>query len=141
MSVADRLRDWMDRRQGLGPAFDAGAPAATVDVDPVLASRQEALIDEVAEAQFDLGGLAYEMAIRDHFVLEVLIRRAARLQELDAELAEVERLVRLREGAVSGACRGCGALHSRGAVFCWQCGDRLLEATPSGSALHRAPPG
>jgi hypothetical protein len=33
------------------------------------------------------------MAIRDHFRLDVLVRRAAKLQERDAELAEVERLL------------------------------------------------
>ena len=32
---------------------------------------------EVAELTWDLGGLTYEMAIRDHFRLDVLIRRAA----------------------------------------------------------------
>ena len=33
------------------------------------------------------------MAIRDHFRLDVLIPRAAALQERDAELGEVERLL------------------------------------------------
>ena len=32
------------------------------------------------------------MAIRDHFRLDVLVRKAAELQEADAELGEVERL-------------------------------------------------
>ena len=36
------------------------------------------------------------MAIRDHFRLDVLVRRAAALQERDAELAEVERFWRWR---------------------------------------------
>jgi hypothetical protein len=39
------------------------------------------------------------MAIRDHFRLDVLVRRAAKLQDRDAELAEVERLLRLDENA------------------------------------------
>jgi hypothetical protein len=92
-----------------------------------LERRREQLALQVAELQFDLGGLAYEMAIRDHFRLDVLTRRAARLQELDGELAETERLLHLADGGASGTCRSCGALHSRGAVFCWQCGSRLLE--------------
>jgi hypothetical protein len=85
----------------------------------------------VTELHWDLGGLAYEMAIRDHFRLDVLVRRAAVLQERDAELAEIERLLRLEEAAVAGSCPGCGAPHSRGAVFCWQCGATLMERLPS----------
>ncbi|MEA2155400.1 MAG: hypothetical protein QOE11_1540 [Solirubrobacteraceae bacterium] len=90
-----------------------------------LAERRDALAEQVAQLQFDLGGLAYEMAIRDHFRLEVLVRRAAALQELEAQLGEVERLLALGETASTGACAGCGALHGRGAVYCWQCGNAL----------------
>jgi hypothetical protein len=85
----------------------------------------------VVELHWDLGGLAYEMAIRDHFRLEVLVRRAALLQARDAELAEVERLLRLEESAAAGVCPACGAPHSRGALFCWQCGGTLMERAPS----------
>jgi hypothetical protein len=56
-----------------------------------LERRRQELAGKVAELHWDLGGLAYEMAIRDHFRNDVLLRRAAQLQELDAELAEVER--------------------------------------------------
>ena len=56
-----------------------------------LEHRREGLAAQVAELHWDLGGLAYEMAIRDHFRNDVLLRRAAQLQELDTELAEVER--------------------------------------------------
>jgi phosphatidylinositol-3-phosphatase len=56
-----------------------------------LERRREELAAKVAELHWDLGGLAYEMAIRDHFRNDVLLHRAAQLQELDAELAEVER--------------------------------------------------
>ena len=59
----------------------------------------------MTELHWDLGGLAYEMAIRDHFRLDVLVRRAAVLQERDAELAEVERLLRMEEGASPAAAR------------------------------------
>ncbi len=93
--------------------------------------RREELADRVAEGQWDLGGLAYEMAIRDHFRLDLLIRWAALLQERDAELAEVERLLSLQEGASAGSCPGCAAPHSRGALFCWQCGATLMERAPS----------
>jgi hypothetical protein len=89
------------------------------------------LAEQVTELHWDLGGLAYEMAIRDHFRLDVLVRRAAILQERDAELAEVERLLRLEESASAGVCSQCAAPHSRGAAFCWQCGATLMERSPS----------
>jgi hypothetical protein len=89
------------------------------------------LAAEVTELHWDLGGLAYEMAIRDHFRLDVLVRRAAVLQERDAELAELERLLRLEDSATAGSCPTCGAPHSRGALFCWQCGAALMERSPS----------
>jgi chorismate mutase len=99
-----------------------------------LRRRRDELAEQVAEQQWDLGGLAYEMAIRDHFRLDVLVRRAAQLQERDAELAEVERLLRLQDAASIGACPSCGAPHSRGALFCWQCGTTLMERAPSTAA-------
>jgi hypothetical protein len=96
-----------------------------------LERRREELAGRVAELHWDLGGLAYEMAIRDHFRLDVLVRRAAVLQERDAELAEIERLLRLEESASAGNCPHCAAPHSRGALFCWQCGGTLMERVPS----------
>lgn len=96
-----------------------------------LRRRRDALAEQVTELHWDLGGLAYEMAIRDHFRLDVLVRRAAVLQERDAELAEVERLVRMEESASVGNCPHCAAPHSRGALFCWQCGATLMERSPS----------
>jgi hypothetical protein len=102
-----------------------------------LLERRRALAEELATLQWDLGGLTYEMAIRDHFRLEVLIRQAARLQEVDAQLADVERLLRMEEGGAAGSCPSCGSLHSRGAVFCWQCGTQILDTTPAPQAIHR----
>jgi hypothetical protein len=93
--------------------------------------RRDELAEQVAELHWDLGGLTYEMAIRDHFRLDLLVRRAAMLQERDAELAEVERLLRLEESASAGDCPACAAPHSRGALFCWQCGATLMERAPS----------
>lgn len=95
-----------------------------------LRERRDRLSDQFAELQWDLGGLVYEMAARDHFRLDVVVRLAARLQEVDAELSEVERLLRLDEAAAAGSCPACGALHARGAVFCWQCGTDLLSRGP-----------
>jgi hypothetical protein len=97
--------------------------------DSQLRRRRDQLADEVAELHWNLGGLAYEMAIRDHFRLDVLVRRAALLQERDAELAEVERMLHMQESGSAGNCQNCGAVRSRGAVFCWQCGTQVMERT------------
>ena len=101
-----------------------------------LERRRDRLAGELVELQWDLGGLAYEMATRDHFRLDVLNRKAAQLQQVDAELAEVERLLRLDQAGAAGACGECGALYARGAVFCWQCGKDLM---PRSSAVPAAP--
>jgi hypothetical protein len=104
-------------------------PAAPVPPEATALERRRAeLAERVAELQFDLGGLAYEMAIRDHFRLDVLLRRAAELQQADGELGEVDRLLRLERSAETGSCADCGAPHSRGAVFCWQCGESLMPS-------------
>ncbi len=91
-----------------------------------LRQRRHELARQVAELTYDLGGLTYEMAIRDHYRLDVLTRRAAALQEVDGQLGEVERLLAAGERGIAGQCRSCGADHSRGAVFCWRCGQPLM---------------
>ncbi len=101
-----------------------------------LRRRRDELAERVAELTWDLGGLTYEMAVRDHFRLDLLVRRAAILQEADAELGEVERLLAAADQGVTGECRSCGAVHSRGATYCWQCGAPLLAA---GTSAHLAP--
>lgn len=103
-----------------------------------LQRRRDELAEQVAQLHWDLGGLTYEMAIRDHFRLDVLVRRAALLQERDAELAELERLLRLEDAASAGACSNCAAPHSRGAVFCWQCGAALMRLGDGASAIGPA---
>lgn len=97
-----------------------------------LRRRRYELAERVSELTWNLGGLTYEMAIRDHYRLDVLARRAAELQQADAQLAEVQRLLAGAEAGVHGQCRSCGAVHSRGASFCWHCGAGLIEeARPS----------
>ncbi len=92
-----------------------------------LRRRRYELAERVSELTWDLGGLTYEMAVRDHYRLDVLARRAAELQQADAQLGEVQRLLAGAEAGVHGQCRSCGAVHSRGASFCWHCGAGLLE--------------
>lgn len=118
------------------PAQPAPAPAERHDPHPELRARRDALAAEVAELTWDLGGLTYEMAIRDHFRLDVLIRRAAALQERDAELGEVERLLAAADEGVSGDCRSCGAPHSRGAGYCWKCGQPLMPQATSAALIE-----
>jgi hypothetical protein len=135
MGILDRIPRKPSQPFALPPTTppQAPPPAPTPPQSPAqqapseLATRREQLAQEVAELHWDLGGLAYEMAIRDHFRLDVLMRRAAVLQERDAELAEVERLLRTEHDGIAGACPACGAPRSRLAVFCWQCGAGLME--------------
>jgi len=98
---------------------------------PELLKQREELSRRFAELQWDLGGMAYEMASRDHYRLDVLNKQAARLQEVDAELGQIERLLKLGTAGAAGTCPSCGALHARGAVFCWQCGNELRPAAKS----------
>jgi hypothetical protein len=127
---------------GSSPAVPQ-APAAALDaaygaefvVD--LERRRDQLTGRVAELQWDLGGLVYEMAIRNDIRVDVLIQRAAALQDADAELSEVERIVRMEQTGTAGSCGSCGAPHSHGAAFCWQCGQPLLEQV-SGDAILRS---
>jgi len=107
-----------------------GAPAPGRSVSPQLLKRKDELSRAYAQLQWDLGGIAYEMARRDHYRLEVLNAHAAKLQEVDAELGQLERLVKLDEAGAAGDCPHCGALQARGAHFCWRCGK---EITPAGA--------
>ena len=102
-----------------------------------LQRRRDQLIARVAELQWDLGGLVYEMATRNRIKVEVLVKRAVELQDADAELNEVERIVRMEETGTAGSCGSCGAPHSSGATFCWQCGHSLLQQV-SGDAILRS---
>ena len=111
-------------RPSLSPAGPGPAGAGSMHD---LRRRRRELAERVAELTWDLGGLAYEMAIRDHYRLDVIARKAAELQQADAELDEVQRLLAGAEAGIHGQCRSCGAVHSRGAAFCWHCGASLLE--------------
>jgi hypothetical protein len=126
-----------DRLRGRATApRTAAAPAVAADPHAELRARRDALAQQVAELTWDLGGLTYEMAIRDHFRLDVLVRRAAVLQERDAELGEVERLLAAADDGVAGGCRSCGAPHSRGAAYCWRCGQPLMPQATSAALME-----
>jgi hypothetical protein len=114
------------QRAAAGPTGTFGSPPSDADVVD-LQRRREQLGARVAELQWDLGGLVYEMATRDRIRVDVLVRRAAELQNVDAELSEVERILRLEQTSTAGECASCGAPHSNGAAYCWQCGQPLLQ--------------
>ena len=120
-------------------AADAAPPSLAIGQELMvdLERRRDQLIARVAELQWDLGGLVYEMAIRNQVKVDVLVKRAVVLQDADAELAEVERIVRTEETGTAGACSRCGAPHSSGATYCWQCGQSLLEQVSSDAILRR----
>jgi hypothetical protein len=123
------MRRPFTRRHGAGESgADPFAPPTATESDVVdLVRRRDELQARVAELQWDLGGLVYEMAIRDQINVELIVRRAAELQAADGELHEAERILRLEETATAGQCASCGAVHSVGAVYCWQCGQPLLR--------------
>jgi hypothetical protein len=124
------------------PPKPAEKPAAApkLDSDELLVDlerRRDQLVARVAELQWDLGGLAYEMAIRNQMKVDVLVKRAIALQDADAELSEVERIVRTEETGTAGTCSSCSAPHSSGATYCWQCGQPLLAQVSSDAILRR----
>jgi chorismate mutase len=123
----------LSKRKGEKPrSGESGAPPLTSKTKLTdertfdLKRRRDQLTARVAELQWDLGGLVYEMAVRDEIRVDVIVKRAAALQEVDAELAEVERILRLEETGTAGVCASCGSPHSTGASYCWQCGQPLL---------------
>jgi hypothetical protein len=66
------------------------APASP-EPDPELIAERERLTERFAVMQSELGGLFYEMAIRDHVRIEILFQKAAELQRVDTDLRVVER--------------------------------------------------
>lgn len=124
---AGRGADRSSPGRGAGSFGDTTDDAAVID----LQRRRDQLNARVAELQWDLGGLVYEMAIRDSIRVDVLVRRAAELQNVDAELGEVERILRVEQSSTAGECSSCGAPHSSGAAYCWQCGQPLLREVHS----------
>jgi predicted RNA-binding Zn-ribbon protein involved in translation (DUF1610 family) len=111
------------RRKGSATTAEAaGAPPAP---DPELLAQRDRLVERFAIMQSELGGLFYEMAIRDHVRMEVLIPKAAELQRVDAELGQLERIIELGSSNVGGECPSCGAVYAHRAAFCAQCAHPL----------------
>jgi hypothetical protein len=109
---------------GPGPAPPPSNDAEIAE----LTARRDRLIEKFTIMQSDLGGSFYEMAIRDHVRLDVLTRKAAELQSVDAELAQVERALELQRSGAVGSCPNCQAPYGSGESFCSQCGTALTAA-------------
>jgi hypothetical protein len=95
--------------------------------DPELIAQRDRLAERFALLQSELGGLFYEMAIRDHVRMEVLIERAAALQKVDTELGQLEHLIAQGGQSPAGNCPDCGTPYPRGAAFCSQCAAPLAD--------------
>jgi hypothetical protein len=119
------------------PGAAAAAERETVEPRPAidLQTRRDQLTSRVAELQWDLGGLVYEMAVRDRIRVDVIVKQAAQLQDVDAELSEIERILALEQSATAGTCANCEAPHSSNASYCWQCGQPILRRVDTSSIL------
>lgn len=143
MSRLDRLTKLIPSRTASGETPDGMVPANKITAharaeaakqppaapaDGELLARRERLTERFAAGQAELGGILYEMAIRDHVRLDVLVRKAAALQRVDLELADVERELRGDVVEVGGHCPSCGTRHAKDARFCSGCGSALPAA-------------
>lgn len=91
-----------------------------------LQAQRDRLLEKFTVMQADLGGAFYEMAIRDHVRLDVLTRKAAELQRVDAELLAVERQLEIERTEAAGHCPTCNSPFSPADRFCPQCGSSLV---------------
>jgi hypothetical protein len=125
MSLLDRIK--ARRRE---------APAAPPPDSPdrELLAQRDRLAERFTMMQADLGGVFYEMAVRDHVRMDVLTSKAAELQRVDADLAEVERQLRADDGPPVGACPACAAPHGAHAKFCSRCGHALAAGANGASS-------
>jgi hypothetical protein len=103
-----------------------------------LVAQRDRMLEKFTVMQADLGGAFYEMAIRDHVRLDVLTRKAAELQRVDAELTALERLLEVETSDAAGHCPTCGSPFGHGVRFCDQCGSSL--SAPAAAAPVAATP-
>jgi hypothetical protein len=120
------------RKPAEEPKAKPAAPAEKPEESVELVAQRDRLLEKFTIMQADLGGAFYEMAIRDHVRMDVLTRKAAELQRVDAELLGVERLLELERADAAGMCPSCGAPFGPAVRFCGQCGHVLVpgEAAP-----------
>lgn len=95
-----------------------------------LRTQRDRLLEKFTIMQTDLGGAFYEMAIRDHVRMDVLTRKAAELQRVDAELLALERALELQRADAAGLCPSCNSPYGPADRFCPQCGHSLTAVAP-----------
>jgi hypothetical protein len=116
------------------------APEAKPEESAELLAQRDRLLEKFTVMQADLGGAFYEMAIRDHVRMDVLTRKAAELQRVDAELLAIERMLELQREDAAGLCPSCGAPFAPGVRFCAQCGNPLVPVeTLTAAPAPRSP--
>jgi hypothetical protein len=127
--IPEKLRQLPLRKPKEQPkAAPAPAPPAPPAENKELLAQRDRLLEKFTVMQADLGGAFYEMAIRDHVRLDVLTRKAAELQRVDAELLAVERLLEIERADAAGLCGSCGSPYGAADRFCPQCGNSLVPA-------------
>ena len=100
---------------------------ASAGPDPEVLHQRDRLTERFAVMQSELGGLFYEMAIRDHVRMDVLMQKAAELQRVDTELGQIERLLETGGSGIGGHCGACGSVYARGSAFCAECANPLTS--------------
>ncbi len=135
-----RLEDWSERLAKLLPQKESAngngngkiqPPAEPSPESKELEAQRDRLLEKFTVMQADLGGAFYEMAIRDHVRLDVLTRKAAELQRVDAELLAVERLLEIERTDAAGHCPTCNSPFGPADRFCPQCGSSLVATEVS----------
>ena len=127
--VPERLRRLARRAEPKPQQPKAVAASPPEPENKELQAQRDRLLEKFTVMQADLGGAFYEMAIRDHVRLDVLTRKAAELQRVDAELLAVERLLELERSDAAGLCPSCGSPYGPAVRFCPQCGSSLAPVT------------
>lgn len=122
--LLERLTEW--RRDAPAPPSENSKPAEQAAENKELRAQRDRLLEKFTVMQADLGGAFYEMAIRDHVRLDALTRRAAELQQVDAELLAVERQLEIERTDAAGHCPACNSPFGSADRFCPQCGSSLV---------------
>jgi rRNA maturation endonuclease Nob1 len=119
--LLERLTEWRRKDAPAQPK-----PAAQAAESKELRAQRDRLLEKFTVMQADLGGAFYEMAIRDHVRVDVLTRKAAELQRVDAELLAVERQLEIERTDAAGHCPACNSPFGSADRFCPQCGSSLV---------------
>jgi hypothetical protein len=138
-------RDSSGKQAALKPSAEKPRPTEAeikAEESAELTVQRDRLLEKFTVMQADLGGAFYEMAIRDHVRMDVLTRKAAELQRVDAELLGVERVLELQRSDAAGLCPNCGSPFAPGVRFCPQCGHSLVvtEAPPATPPIPQSNP-